>query len=288
MKKSFIQIAFVLLLSTLGFAQANRDYIKTRMFWSEFIFMGKVKGKFLYQVDYQYRRTADAEDVKGGNSTDIFAHPFQQVVRPWIHYQPNDAIRFSLSPLGWWGTWGVNSTGTNFIPEFRICPQITLNQKLGRITFNQRYRYEFRFFGYKEQAANGSDYAPDNSYDGFDLTPNRKGRFRYFLRSITPLNNNTLIAKTFYINAFDEIFVGIGGKVKNQNLLDQNRFFCGLGYKFEGDFRIELGYLSQTAFKFNNAGQNNVEQNNIIQAFVIFDNFNKFFMKKEVATEEVR
>ena len=267
MKKGITQVVLVFMLSVSAFAQSNREYVTSKMFWSEVVVVGKIKNKFSYQFDYQYRRAANADDATGANvnTSNMFAHPFQQVLRPWIHYQLNNDVRFSLSPMGWWGTWNAGNSKTTFIPELRICPQITLNQKLGRMIISQRYRYEFRFFGNTKQVMNGWDLDPDNSYYNLSDDNHRKGRFRYFFRTLIPLNNANLKTNTLYINAFDEVFLNIGKQVKNTNLLDQNRLFLGVGYRFEKEFRVELGYLSQTAFRFNNSTQTNVEQNNILQ-----------------------
>lgn len=272
----------IVFLPFISFSQ-NREYKYTKMFWTETIFSGKIKGKFGYQVDYQYRRSADPNTVEGGDHNNIFKNPLQQVVRPWIYYQPNDAIRFSLSPLGWWGNWSESGSNLQFTPEFRITPQVTLNQKFGRVVISHRYRYEFRFFGDKKSAENGWDFS--KGYYNFNDDMHTRSRLRYFIRALVPLNNATLKPGTFYVNTYNEIFVNIGKSVGNTNLFDQNRFFLGLGYRFNPLFRLEAGYLSQTVFRLNNAAKNNVDQNNVLSVFIIFDDFNKFFQRKEKVKE---
>lgn len=274
----------LLLLPVFSFSQ-NREYKYTKMFWTETVFAGKIKGKFGYQVDYQYRRSADPNTTEGGDHNNIFKNPLQQVVRPWIYYQPSDAVRFSISPLGWWANWSGSGSNLQFTPEFRITPQLTLNQKFGRLVVTHRYRYEFRFFGERRPAESGWDFS--KGYQNFNDEMHTRSRMRFLLRIFVPLNNPTLKPGTLYINTYNEIFVNIGKSVGSSNLLDQNRFFLGLGYRFNPIFRLEGGYLSQTVFRLNNAAKNNVDQNNVLAFFIIFDDFNKFFKRKE-KVEEVK
>lgn len=253
------------------------------MFWTETSIGGKIKGKYSYQLDYQYRRSADAENVDGGNHDNLFKNPFQQVIRPWIHYQYNDIARFSLSPIGWWGTWSNNSDNLFFQPEFRIIPQVILAQKIGRIGISHRYRYEFRFQGDKKSVADGWDASKGYYHFGDDM--HTRGRFRYLFRTLTPLNHISIQPQTFYLDIYNEIFLNAGSSVKNTNLLDQNRLYFGLGYRFKADIRLTVGYLKHNAFRFNNTQQNNVEANDVLQIFLFFDNFNKIFKKKPAEPE---
>jgi len=278
---SFILVFFI---AASGYSQSNREYIQNKMFWTETVITGKIAGKFSYQFDYQYRRSADAENVKEGNHDNIFKNPFQQVLRPWVHYQVAEGVRFSLSPIGWWGSWSNDASRVLFFPEFRITPQVTLNQKVNRIVLSHRYRYEFRFQGDKEDV--GSGWNVSQGYENFGASSHKKGRFRYLLRALVPINNATLKHGTFYGHIYNEIFLNTGSIIKNTNLVDQNRFFAGLGYRFHEDIRLEIGYLNQTAFRFNNTLQNNIEQNNVLQIFLYFDDFNKFFKRKKA--EEIK
>lgn len=268
---------FAYLLPVLAFSQ-NREYISNKMFWTETTFAGKIKNKFSYQIDYQYRRSADAENVEGGNHTNIFKNSYQQMLRPWLHYQVNDALRVSISPFGFWGTWSEFSDNRFFVPENRISLQAILNQKMGRLTITHRYRYEFRFIGDRRNVENSW-----NLYESqeFFSMANTRNRLRYYLRALVPINNATLKHNTVYVNVYNELFINMGKAVRNTNLIDQNRFFAGLGYRFKSDIRLEVGYLNQLAFRFNNALQNNIEQNDALQIFLIFDDFNRFFRTKK-------
>ena len=54
-----------------------------------------------------------------------------------------------------------------------------------------------------------------------------KLRLRYFLAVNIALNNKELTNNTFYLSAYNEIFVNA-----KQNYFDRNRLYGGIGYKF--------------------------------------------------------
>jgi hypothetical protein len=234
---------------------------------------------------------SDPSDIVGGSSNP-FAHNYQHVYRPWIYYQLNDNVRFSLSPIAFWETWtSAVESGTvrKIQPEFRICPQITLTNKIGRISIDQRYRYEFRFLGTRENSNSGIF-----SYDqGMDFpASNNKMRMRYFVRGTMPLGKHTKLENnTWYAVAWNELFLGLGKNTSNDKLVDQNRTFCLLGYKptMTLPMRFELGYGFQYANRVSSSYSGNVltetghrfEKNHILQVNMIFENFNKIFASKK-------
>jgi hypothetical protein len=232
--------------------------------------------------DKQTRTTlTNPSDVVGKDHYNILKHPYQDALRPWIHYQPNEKIRFSWSPITFFGTWSFPINGkTTYQPELRTSPQITFCQPMGRIQLTQHYRYEFRFYGVKTLDTHlGDPSGPGDSYDF--IKANRFGRFRYLLRAIIPLNHPTLESKTLYLMTSEEIFISLGKNVPSNKILDQSRFYFMLGYKFNKDMRIEIGYLNQTALRMNNKAKNNVDLNNTLAINMIFDNFNRLFKKKK-------
>src|ERR1700761_8355798 len=88
-------------------AQDPRVNTQRKSFWFETNIGGSITAnkRWQYQIDYQYRRMADASYVVGGNHSNIFKDPYQQVFRPWIHYWAIPGqVRLSLSPLGYWST----------------------------------------------------------------------------------------------------------------------------------------------------------------------------------------
>lgn len=65
-------------------------------------------------------------------------------------------------------------------------------------------------------------------------------RLRYFLSINVPLNKKVIEDKTYYLSAYNEIFINTEGE-----LFDRDRLFGGLGYKLSDDIRFELGYMVQ-------------------------------------------
>ena len=103
------------------------------------------------------------------------------------------------------------------VNEHRIYQQFITKQSFGRFSLQHRYRFEERFVE-----------------DVF------KVRFRYFLAAKVALNKPKIEDNTFYLSAYNEIFVG----TQNQ-FFDRNRVYAGLGYALKPNLKFELGYMSQ-------------------------------------------
>ncbi|MFL5730458.1 MAG: DUF2490 domain-containing protein [Cytophagaceae bacterium] len=295
--KKYISKALILLfliISNVAMAQhpnAIRDYNPNHMFWFQGVINGKFKkdSKWGFQMDIEYRRQADPQHAYDPGTTvgtdrfNIFKHPYQYALRPFIHYQPNENIRFSWSPITWFGTYSFPINGkVTYQPEYRTSPQITLYQKFGKVQIQHRFRDEFRFYGVKTNTDNvGDPTGPAGSYNFYNT--NHQNRFRYLVRAIIPLNKPKLEKGTWYIMTSSELFVKFGKYIANGNIFDQNRFYFNLGYKFHPEIRAEIGYLNQTALRLNNKAKNNVDLNNNLFVTIIFDNINNLFSKKDDA-----
>lgn len=301
-----------------------RTFTSRKSFWLELNIGGSLSkdSRWQYQIDYQYRRMADANYIQGGDHGNIFKDPYQQVFRPWLHYWAiPGAVRLSLSPLGYWVTWtpgeetsiypnkdGVPS-GQSVFPEFRICPQVMTVHNIGRAQFIQRYRYEFRFLGERRAADNnisdlgkGFNFAPtdvgnQSASQGW-YGNNHYGRLRVQTRLQVPINHAKVVDKTWYINTWNELFLSMGHHVKNDKLLNQNRFVALLGYRFNKNvpIKIEGGVTFQSVFLYNTDvpptnpavtyQKTNVENNTAYTIYVIFDEFHKLFGRKKMESTQ--
>jgi hypothetical protein len=287
------------------FTQHPRAYTHRNSSWFETNLFGSITSnkKWQYQIDYQYRRMADASFIEGGHHGNIFKDPYQQVLRPWIHFwiKPG-AIRLSLSPLGYWATWtspqegslyptSQPNSGKTFSPEFRTCPQITFVSHYGRLQYSLRYRYEFRWIGSRHASSNN---VQDFGY-GYEFSPNgefgsnHQGRLRLQAKIQFPLNKPKIEKNTWYINAWDELFISIGRHVGANKMLNQNRTVALLGYRLPTEFpvKIEAGVTYQMVFLYNmktppadptvTYNQQNVELNTAFTVYLIFDEFHTIF-----------
>ncbi len=103
------------------------------------------------------------------------------------------------------------------VEEHRIFQQFTTKQNSGKVGISHRYRVEERFVE--------SDF---------------KMRFRYFLGLKIPLQNKEEEINSFYLSAYNEVFLNAESSV-----FDRNRVYGGLGYQFSKDLKFELGYMNQ-------------------------------------------
>jgi hypothetical protein len=273
MKKS--SLLLLLLLSVFcSKAQSPRSYVHNNIFWSMNFINGKISknGKFNYEIEYQYRRISDSDLTTTNRDASMFAHLQSHFLRPWLYYQLNPNVRFSLSPVSWFGTWNYNNGRlASFVPEYRITPQVTLFQTIGRVSLQHRFRYEWRFIGKSSTDTTNINYFTGGA--GYDDFSNTRQRFRYLVRANILLNHDKMQPKTWYSANWNELFVAMGERTANTNLLDQNRIFIGLGYKFDNHYRLEGGFLNQTIFRFNNAARNNVDSNSGILLTLFVDDF---------------
>lgn len=273
----FFTILTLFSLNILG--QTPRQYIGNHMLWTGIALNGKIKGKFSYQFDYHYRRQAIANNIASNNTEkyNVFGNAFQQLYRPWIHYNYSPQVRFSLVPLALWSTWTMNSKtkkADKYLPEFRISPFIHINSNIGKLVLNHRLGYEFRFLGKSVSSNEMSD-----GFTDFTQSANRRGRVRYMIRANYPLFKDKIEDNTCYISSFNEIFFGTGKNVINT--LDQNRTSLSFGYRLKKEVRVEAGYFYQLKFgTYDSVNKiTKIEEINNFQFFIIFDNLNIFFKK---------
>ncbi|UHG91103.1 DUF2490 domain-containing protein [Spirosoma oryzicola] len=118
-------------------------------------------------------------------------------------------------------------------PENRLYEDISLKDQLGRLGLTHRLRLEQRWLGSRDQSGQGA--VQEWEY---------QNRIRYQLSLEFPLQGKTIEDKEWYLNAFDELFIGFGRNV-NDNVFNQNRLSSGLGYQFTNNAKLELNYLYQ-------------------------------------------
>jgi hypothetical protein len=129
---------------------------------------------------------------------------------------------------------------------------------------NHRGRLEQRFLGVLDPAA-----TEERSIKKW----NYQNRVRYQIKATLPLNNATLVNKTLYAAAFDEILIGFGKNV-NANIFDQNRIAVLIGYKLNKVLTFELAAFNQTVQQPAQVNGKSVYQYNNGAMFNAFFNWN--------------
>jgi len=77
-----------------------------------------------------------------------------------------------------------------------------------------------------------------------------RNRIRYRVMLTFPLSKPSLSDNTLFLNVNNEVFLGFGKGIA-KNPLDQNRFITALGWRFNKQTNLQLGYLNQFIIKGN-------------------------------------
>lgn len=182
---------------------------------------------------YMYAFNAELTDSQWGFQGDIQHRNWnvsgdleQLLLRGGVHYTPkNSKIKITAGYAYIQSSYYDSSEIQNH--ENRIYQEAKMPQKLGgRIYLGHRFRFEQRM-------VQNQDF---------------RTRFRYAFSIDVPLNNRLLIPKTWYISAYDEIFINgqkdIGNN-KQVDLFDRNRVYFGVGYIISQHLKSTFGVLRQ-------------------------------------------
>jgi hypothetical protein len=123
--------------------------------------------------------------------------------------------------------------------ETRLWEQMVINQFLDRIKIEHRYRVEQRFF--------------ETGY---------RNRFRYRLNIAIPLNHRKFIANTWYVAAFNEIFIN-----NRAPHFERNRLSAGLGYQFTKSLTLQTAWTNQYNYSQNKGSAKNNLAINLMYRF---------------------
>ncbi len=239
-------------------AQNNRLNTRNNIGWYNFFGTIKVTEKFGFHTEYQWRRNNTIVD------------PQQSLLRVGVNYNLNSRVLFRAG-YAWietypYGDFTINGLGRDFT-EHRFFEMIQLSHKEGIIDLSHRFILEQRFVG----KYSSIDKITEDEFPQLN-------RARYMIRLQLPLNCKEQKDKTPYLAVYDEVFVGFGKNV-NANIFDQNRIGVLLGYRFNKNIKIEIGYLNQTLqFGRQISGQNVFQNNNGI---IFNTNFN-IDLKKQI------
>jgi len=250
MKSLFITLA--LLGANFSYSQKNID-TQSGSWW---MYFGnhKISDKLSLHTEYQFRRN------------DFASYWQQSLMRVGLDYHFNKE-NSATAGYGWivsfpYGKQPIQVQTT----EHRIWQQFINQSNSGRFYFHHRYRLEQRFIENARLDSNNVKIV-----DGYKFR--QRARYRFLVT--IPITNKKMEDNTLFFSAYEEVFLGFGKGI-GKNILDQNRLFFGLGWRFNKQFNLQAGYLNQFIVKSDGI---NMERNHQFQAAVTY-NFD-FTKKRE-------
>jgi hypothetical protein len=224
--KLFTLCLFVLSLQS---SIAQKNIANQQHAWAMYTGNHRLSEKWGIHTEYQFRRADGFNDWQ------------QSLLRLGVDYYANASLQltagYGLITSFAYGEQPIAHETT----ENRIWEQVIFTGKLGRIELQHRYRLEQRFIENWEKDTDNTFYL-----DGFLF----RQRIRYRLLLTMPLSRKSLENNTLFLSVYDEPFLGFGAGI-GENILDQNRLYLALGWRFTKDFNVQLGYLNQYIVKAN-------------------------------------
>ncbi len=167
-----------------------------------------------------------------------------------INYKLNKEVSFTLAA----GNYQTYKEGGNFVLpknnyEFRLWPQLSLTQTIGKLKFEQRYRSEFRF--------------TNNGY---------RNRFRYRLALMYAFGKQKNDYKPFQLSISNELFF-----TYKEPYFERNRIQTAFNYRVNKRASIQLGYLHQFDYKINDETGRD---------FLVIGFYYELFRKENTSTTE--
>jgi len=217
-------LSLLSLLPLASTAQANRVPDYNTLGWFQYSGDHRLGPRWTLHTEYQARRVH-------------FVRAWQQrLARAGLGYQVLPRVQLAVDYTSFithpYGDYPTAGTGVPF-PERRLHEDVQLSDTMGRVTLMHRLRLEQRWLGQ----------LPDDGRRTVQAWQ-YQNRVRYQLEAIIPLQGHRLDDHEWFVNAFDELFIGFGRNVAN-NVFNQNRISAGLGYQVHQNLQVQTNYLYQ-------------------------------------------
>jgi len=238
-----MKLVILLIIIVLGveFSSLSQKQISTQTHaWVMYTGNHKINSKWGIHSEYQWRRA------------DLFQDWQQSLLRLGIDYYSPNNFQVTLG-YGWIRSYQYGDQAiAHDNNEHRIWQQFITKGKIGEIELHHRYRLEQRFIENWEKTSN-------ENYTMVGFLFRQRVRYRLFVT--IPLSKKELSDNTLFLGLYDEPFLGFGKGI-GKNILDQNRLYGALGWRFNKNCNIQLGYLNQYIVKADGI---KAERNHTIQ-----------------------
>lgn len=225
--KKFKALLFVSLIVTSVYTFAQKQISDQSHGWLMYFGNHRFNERFGLHTEYQWRRA------------DFMEHWQQSLLRLGVDYYAKNGGQYTIG-YAWIESFAYGDQPiARAFNEHRIWEQFITKSKVGRVDIQHRYRLEQRWLENWLKNTENTD-----SLGGFV----NKNRARYRVMANIPINRREMSDKTLFISIYDEVFLGFGQNIA-KNVLDQNRLYAAVGYKFNSKFSLQLGYLNQYVIK---------------------------------------
>lgn len=217
----------VLFCSTAFSFVAQKDIATQSNAWVMYFGNHYLSDKWGIHTEYQWRRNQ------------FFEHWQQSLMRIGVDYYATNKAQYTLG-YGWIKSFSNGKQPiAHYNNEHRIWEQFVLKNDLGKFQFQHRYRLEQRFIENWVPTTEGA-----YQTDGFLFR--QRIRYRFLLNA--PLSRKEMADNTLFLSLYDEVFLGFGKGI-GKNVMDQNRIYAALGWRFTKNVNLQLGYLNQYIIK---------------------------------------
>jgi hypothetical protein len=241
-----ITVIGLFLFGFAGTTLAQKTISNQNHAWVSYLGNHKITNKFGTHTEYQWRRA------------DGFNHWQQSLARIGLDYYVNPNLS-ATAGYGWIITYPYGDQPVlHQFNESRIWEQVNAKAKYGRVELQHRYRLEQRFMENYVKNTDGSITKGENIF---------RQRVRYRAMVTVPISRKEMLDNTLFLNVNNEVFIGFGKGI-GKNILDQNRFNLALGWRFNKDFNIQIGYLNQFLIKSDGV---KMERNNTLLVSTVYN-----------------
>jgi hypothetical protein len=239
-------LTFLILMCSISIAHTQKNIVTQENAWLVLFGNHRINERWGFNTEYQLRRA------------EILQQPQQSLIRFGLDYYSKENIQLTVG-YAWIKTEPYGSqpiVHTN--REHRLWQQMTSKDTWGRVALQHRYRLEQRFI--EDWRSSG-----DGPYERMGYLYRQRIRYRLFIT--VPLSRQELSDNTLFLAASNEVFLGFGRGIA-KNVLDQNRLYCGFGWRFNAACTIQIGYLNQYIIKKDG---NSAERNHTAQCALTYN-----------------